>query len=230
MKASAIAAEDIEAKDLSYSDISQYVRSYFGDSTDGSIRPTERELAANEIRSIAITGVETGADGRDKIVYVENAVTGEIVSVLLSSLDRKKRKHAAFAKGNENTDDDNENAALLGNRDVSSDEKVVSHRDIVDQLEEEDSEHASAVNAIRSAFFFVQGIFAGFAFTTLYAQSSAASQSDFLLSYQSSAAEYRRFFYLLSSIALVGCLEKLSNVVLLRRHHHSSKLVGSLAF
>jgi hypothetical protein len=53
------------------------------------------------------------------------------------------------------------------------------------------------------------GLLAGFSFTTISAQSAAHSDTDFIISYQPNAMEYRRLFYLLCSISLVGAIDSL---------------------
>lgn len=52
-----------------------------------------------------------------------------------------------------------------------------------------------------------QGILAGFSFVTVYSLTSFDNDEDFLVNYQSTANEARRFFYLLCTVSLAGGLD-----------------------
>lgn len=66
---------------------------------------------------------------------------------------------------------------------------------------------------VRSAFLFVQGILAGFAFTSIGQETSAGNDASFIINYQPNANEYRRLFYLFTSISLVGSLDTLMTII-----------------
>ena len=65
------------------------------------------------------------------------------------------------------------------------------------------------IRSHRSTCADTSGLLAGFCFTTISAQTAASSNTDFIISYQSNAMEYRRLFYLLCSISLVGAIDNL---------------------
>ena len=60
-----------------------------------------------------------------------------------------------------------------------------------------------------SPSWIILGLLAGFCFTTISTQTASSSDTDFVTSYQSNAMEYRRLFYLLSSLSLVGSIDTL---------------------
>jgi len=60
---------------------------------------------------------------------------------------------------------------------------------------------------LRCFYMIVQGLLGGFAFVSLYGREAADGDTAFLVSYQSIAANHRRFFYVLTSSALVGSLD-----------------------
>ena len=57
------------------------------------------------------------------------------------------------------------------------------------------------------------GLLAGFCFTTISTQSSSKVDAEFIVSYQPNAMEYRRLFYLLCSISLVGSTDTLLSLM-----------------
>ena len=67
--------------------------------------------------------------------------------------------------------------------------------------------HGSATLVIRCLYLLAQGILAGFSFVTVYSLTSFDNDEDFLLNYQSTANEARRFFYILSTVSLAGGLD-----------------------
>lgn len=67
--------------------------------------------------------------------------------------------------------------------------------------------HGSVSLMIRCLYLCGQGILAGFSFVTVYNMTSFSSDEEFLLNYQNTANEVRRFFYILSTIALAGGLD-----------------------
>lgn len=67
--------------------------------------------------------------------------------------------------------------------------------------------HGSVTMMIRCIYVCAQGILAGFSFLTVYNLTSFDKDEDFIMNYQPSANEVRRFFYLLSTISLAGGLD-----------------------
>jgi hypothetical protein len=67
---------------------------------------------------------------------------------------------------------------------------------------------------VSSMFLLVQGLFAGFAFVTLFVSTDSSGAAgvtteSFILSYADRAGQIRRFMYLLSTFSLIGSLDSL---------------------
>jgi hypothetical protein len=60
---------------------------------------------------------------------------------------------------------------------------------------------------VKIFFLFVQGLLAGFSFSTLYLRLSSGSDESFLASYQPYASEFRRFYFIIVTISFVGSLD-----------------------
>ena len=76
-----------------------------------------------------------------------------------------------------------------------------------DQIEVNEINKLFGSLSLRSLYLLVQGILAGFSFVSLYGREAAANDFAFLVSYNIVAADHRRFFYILTSAALVGSLD-----------------------
>mmetsp|Transcript_24341 Transcript_24341/g.33418 ORF Transcript_24341/g.33418 Transcript_24341/m.33418 type:complete len:513 (+) Transcript_24341:32-1570(+) len=81
------------------------------------------------------------------------------------------------------------------------------------------------VTAQRGAFLFFQGLLAGFVFTTIYSIGTDTNNEQFLLNYQPNAQEYRRLFYFLSTISLVGSADLTLTII---RSRSSSKMHSNI--
>jgi len=66
------------------------------------------------------------------------------------------------------------------------------------------TKYYNAIMYMRGFYLIFQGFFAGFALTIVYSQETFNTDSKLLEVYQINAQEFRRFFYILSIIALVG--------------------------
>jgi len=79
--------------------------------------------------------------------------------------------------------------------------------------ETDDSVTTEQSSLSKIIFLLIQGLLAGFAFTTLYVQSGeGASDKELLNYYQPVAFETRRLFYILTSISTVGACDILMSM------------------
>jgi len=151
---------------------------------------------------------------------VQHAKTGELVPVVVGG--------SAGADESEQDDADKNNAVdparqlLLpplppplnaGAHDVESGQAYASSAMAAAQFDEATHSFDDTVVLIRSAFLFAQGLLAGFCFTTISTQTAAvANDADFLIGYQPNAMQYRRLFYLLSTISVVGSIDTFMSI------------------
>lgn len=137
-------------------------------------------------------------------IWAENVRTKELIPVDTRQLNLTKGEYDNNNKDNtiisSNIDDDR--SYLLPDIITENDDKhLYNDNEVID-----DRTHKYLAIFLIVAFLFVQGIFAGFSFTSLFEDVSNTDNISFLLNYQNSASEYRRFFYLLTTISLVGSL------------------------
>lgn len=164
---------------------------------------------------------EVGKDGA-QIIWMENAKTGMLVPVRLRLADDggRKREGGEVAEGDDGEDVDgggsqeSEEAALLVSppalqADVISSGKFKGgiQQQISDASNIESIGSSQLAHLIKVAFFLCQGLLAGFAFSSTLAQNAATSNASFLVEYRPLASEYRRLFYILSSLSAVGSLD-----------------------
>jgi hypothetical protein len=151
---------------------------------------------------------------------VQHAKTGELVPVVVGG--------SAGADESEQDDADKNNAVdparqpLLpplppplnaGAHDVESGQAYASSAMAAAQFDEATHSFDDTVVLIRSAFLFAQGLLAGFCFTTISTETAAvANDADFLIGYQPNAMQYRRLFYLLSTISVVGSIDTFMSI------------------
>jgi len=164
---------------------------------------------------------EVGKDGA-QIIWMENAKTGLLVPVRLRLADDggRKREGGEVAEGDDGEDVDgggsqeSEEAALLVpppalQADVISSAKfkggIQQQNPNASEIESVGS--SQLAHLIKVAFFLCQGLLAGFAFSSTLAQNAASSNASFLVEYRPLASEYRRLFYILSSLSAVGSLD-----------------------
>jgi len=79
--------------------------------------------------------------------------------------------------------------------------------------DEDSASHSSAAMLLRASFLLFQGLFAGFSFATVALATAASSDAVFLTEYQPNAQEYRRLFYLLASLSVVGSFDSLMTLI-----------------
>jgi hypothetical protein len=142
-------------------------------------------------------------------IWAENVRTKELIPVNLRNsgivygeYDNNKKDNTIIS-----SDIDDDRSYLLPEI-IENDEKFQNK----DDIEVDDITHKYLAIFLTVAFLFVQGIFAGFSFTSLFEDVSNTNNILFLKNYQNSASEYRRFFYLLTTISLVGSLYSLLEI------------------
>jgi hypothetical protein len=147
-------------------------------------------------------------------VWAENSRTKELIPV--KSINLTKGEYDNSNNNNNNKDnttiissEDDDRSYLLP--DVIENDDKINNKDN-DDLEIDDNTHKYLAIFLIVAFLFVQGIFAGFSFTSLFQDVSNTNDISFLINYQNSASEYRRFFYLLTTLSLVGSLYSLLEI------------------
>ena len=87
-------------------------------------------------------------------------------------------------------------------------------------------EGISGSPVLKALYYVVQGMLAGFSFVSLYGREAASNDSDFLISYQTIAADHRRFFYILTTSALVGSLDNALGVLSQMAHKSDRSAAG----
>ncbi|KAJ1411618.1 hypothetical protein B484DRAFT_182185 [Ochromonadaceae sp. CCMP2298] len=164
-----------------------------------------------------------------QLVWVENAHTGELVPVARRGKKKMSlRMGRGGGRGQETADVDAEAGGDLEAGALESDRLLGTpsmpppldvgemgvgafQKSLHQQQEDEIAPIVSYRNLVmvqRACFLVVQGMLAGFCFTTLLAVESAnGSDTQLLLFYQPTAQDYRRFFYLLSSTSLLGAID-----------------------
>ena len=142
-------------------------------------------------------------------IWAENVRTKELIPVNLRNLGTVDGEYENNKKDNTiiSSDIDDDRSYLLPEI-IENDEKLQNK----DDIEVDDITHKYLAIFLTVAFLFVQGIFAGFSFTSLFEDVSNTDNISFLKNYQNSASEYRRFFYLLTTISLVGSLYSLLEI------------------
>lgn len=203
-----------------------FVRVNFADSVDSVSLPVEVSSK---------TLPEVGKDGV-KMVWVENARTGLMVPVFLSGAeDKNHRGETESSVEDEERPPLEDEAALLvtpsplRNDGWSNKHASFSFTSGLELNTGNNLAGSSAALFARVVFFLCQGLFAGFAFSTALAQQSSSSDAKFLLDYEPLSSEYRRLFYLLSSLSAVGSLDtfmttisKTNRLSLVARHRFST--------
>ena len=186
--------EDLDNNDIVLSDINNFVRVYFGDNSDGQYVPNEQETDGYGINAYRKYDVEASKN----VIYVENAITGEYTPI---TMIKQKFDHNIEVERNGIEDrDDSEN------NDEFNEMQVI---DAFNDEEDVDIDHMQYVTFLRIFFLLCQGILGGFSFVTLYIQFSGEDNFDIIDNYTNFATEYRRFFYLLTTLSLVGALDML---------------------
>ena len=190
-------------------EVASFVRVHFADSADSSSLPVEVSSK---------TLPEVGKDGV-KMVWVENARTGLMVPVFLSgSEDASHRRGADSGVEDEERPSLEDEAALLVPPSPLRNDGWSKHASLSFTGEFElntgnNLAGSSAALLARVVFFLCQGLFAGFAFSTALAQQSSSTDAKFLLDYEPLSSEYRRLFYLLSSLSAVGSFDTFMTTV-----------------
>lgn len=182
--------EDLDEHAVALADVNSFVRVYFGDNTDGRYVPNEQETDGYGINAYR----KYDDSSAKQIIYVENAITGEYTPI---TMVKKKFDHNIEVERSEARDDAENNDEFNDVQDVFNDDEGV------------DIDHMQYVTFLRIFFLLCQGILGGFSFVTLYIQFSGDSNNEIISNYASFATEYRRFFYLLTSLALVGSVDML---------------------
>lgn len=186
-----VAREDVEeGHALTWKEASSYVKIY--------------PLPTAEINSQHDTlQPETNHKGK-RIIYVENALTGELVPVLADAPDAIN--YDDLDGSDSNTYDDNELTPLVPLDGDKANKKTQKFG----------LEFSETINLyLRVAFLFIQGILAGFSFTTLYFQTTAdpvSKTSQFLVLYTPLAGEIRRYFFILTTISFIGSIDTLMTI------------------
>lgn len=168
---------------------------------------------------------EIGKDGA-QIIWMENAKTGMLVPVRLRLADNGGRAREGGEGGGEGDDgedldggssQESEDAALLASPPALRADALTTSKmkgGIPNQQQQnsdlskvESNGSSQLAHLIKVVFFLCQGLLAGFAFSSTLAQNAASSNASFLVEYQPLASEYRRLFYILSSLSAVGSLD-----------------------
>lgn len=148
-----------------------------------------------------------------RYVWAENIRTNELIQVntrnsngivVGDNIDNRNGDNTTILS----SDMDEDRSFLLPQIMHTDDEKFHDK----DNIEVDNKTHKYLTIFLTVAFLFVQGIFAGFSFTSLFEDVSNPDNEAFLKNYQTSASEYRRFFYLLTTISLVGSLYSLLEI------------------
>ena len=160
--------------------------------------------------SAAVSASSSSARPGDAVInvshYAENAAGSGIFPVRRATNTLSDAKQEGERDGKDDDFDDSASRPLLVGRG--------QHDPAAVDLQQSSSTSSSADIRVSSIFLLVQGLFAGFAFVTLFAStdSSGATGVDsgsFLLSYADRAGQMRRFMFLLSSLSLIGSLDSL---------------------
>jgi len=200
-------------------ELQSFVRVFFGDGLDGgeaaqgslAVVTASSSSGGGDARRVG-TDPEVGKDGI-QVVWVENAKTGLLVPVRLTDAEHDRRS------GENAGEDDEERGTPLEGEDSnlmllppplrsgdSSQSKAQLAASVESVLSFSDAS-GTAAQLTRVSFFLCQGLFAGFAFSTALALQSSTSSVNFLIDYEPLSSEYRKLFYLLSTLSAVGSLD-----------------------
>lgn len=194
---------DLEPVKLPLDEVSFFVRSYFGDNTDGRNIPNEVDCDS----TIALL-YKKKDEIIGEVIYVEDEITGEFrrVKAIAHPFDEKAMVHDA--------EDVRSVFTAEGGEGMHS-------ADSIDLSVPSDPVIARYVTLMQVFYFAVQGLLAGFSFVILYSQSLSGSDTTLLETYQPYASEYRRFFYILTTVSLVGSVDMLLSLP----YFHPEKLL-----
>jgi hypothetical protein len=190
--------DDLEETPVTLADLSSFVRVYFGDNSDGRHVPNDRETDPLGLTAYRRLDVSSGRE----TIYIEDAFSGEFIPVTVAA-----KKFDTSLTDDSNGGDDND-----GSSEAAEDAAVNA---IVDPFADDgstDLNHVQYITFLRMLFIFVQGILAGFSFVTVYVEVTGGSDVVLLENYGLSANEYRRFFYVLTTMAVVGSVDLLMSL------------------
>jgi len=226
---SAIAKEDLEEASVSSSDASNYVRSGVN---DGYLSSTRQRTAAYSSlsRSMALSA-DDGGGQQSYLGWAWALVTGEPsgsateISVktngdffVVTQTDSKEGRKGAESSeknvvtGGEDLGEECDPLLQVQDKVTVGFRKGGDKRDEIIDLET-GYDGISGSPLLKSLYYVVQGVLAGFSFVSLYGREAARSDMAFLAAYQTISADHRRFFYILTSAALVGSLDTAMGVV-----------------
>jgi hypothetical protein len=192
-----VSREDVEdGNPIPWSEVSNYVKPYPNLQSHHIHTGRDHDVAS----SIVHLRPEVNNQGK-RIVYVEHAITGELTPILLDNpvaIDYS-------TMDDEYNDDNDEIEPLLSPTDKTNKKSLTNNLDFT----------LITSFYLRALYILIQGILAGFTFTTLYIQ-TAASPTDqtlfFLQIYSPIAGEIRRYCFLLSFISLIGSLDTIMTI------------------
>lgn len=186
--------EDLDETPVTLAELPSFVRVYFGDNSDGRHVPNDRETDQLGLTAYRKLDVSTGRE----TIYIEDAFTGEFIPITVAA---KKFDDSL-------TDDSGDGDEHMDSSENGDDQAFSA---IVDPFADEsvDLNHVQYITFLRILFLFVQGILAGFSFITIYVEITGGSDVVLLENYAPSANEYRRFFYVLTSLAVIGSCDLL---------------------
>jgi len=185
--------DDLDETPVTLGELPSFVRVYFGDNSDGRHVPNDKEADQMGLTPYRKLDVLTGRE----TIYIEDAFTGEFIPITVAAKKFDDSLTDDSAGGDDNIDGSNENgedAAISAIVDPFADEST-------------DLNHVQYITFLKILFLFVQGILAGFSFVTVYVEVTGGTDIIILEDYQVSANEYRRFFYVLTTFAVVGSLD-----------------------
>ena len=174
-------ADDLEmgTEPLLQSEVAHYVKAY-------PLKPEHIDIST-------LLSFEYNKKGQ-RIVFVENSLTHELMREFINDSQFQCDKET-----------------LTSDKYDEFDPLLSSDRSMVKKISPFVVNFSEAVsNYLRTFYLFIQGILAGFSFTTLYFVAAASPTTNitlFLRIYSPLAGEIRRYFFLLSSIALLGSID-----------------------
>lgn len=148
------------------------------------------------------------------IAWVQHAKTGELVPVVIMGGEETNETDREENMDSKNTDQAKV-PLLRPSPLITTYQDIEGGQALAVQFDGATHSFDDTVVLIRSAFLFAQGLLAGFCFTTICNETSAAhGDVEFVVSYQPNAMQYRRLFYLLSTISVVGSIDTFMSITL----------------
>ena len=221
--------EDIEEGSLQVAEISSFVQVDF-ESLGDAYGNTSTSASANNSATVnplfyaQRVGAEPEVDKKGyRVIWAENIRSGELVPIRFREGDIGDSLNGNVEGGDlsEGEDEDDKLPLLPPSLNSQQDTSANNSRGFLERA----STHANIIIFLRIFYLFFQGTVAGFSFSTLYVYVNASSTASFLSDYQPNADEFRRLFYILTTISAVGSI----NAVLtsLSQTRHQTKAGGA---